>query len=57
MLANQNFFSEQAQLRAKEAEIAVLQRRLADLEAENGRLWGAMHSTGDLLRKLLTDDE
>jgi hypothetical protein len=44
-------------LRAKEAELAVLENRVAELEAENRRLWGAMRSTGELLRKFLPEDE
>jgi hypothetical protein len=42
-------------LRAKEAEIAVLEKRVAELEAENRRLWGAMRATGELLRKFLPE--
>jgi len=44
-------------LRAKEAEIAVLEKRVAELEAENNRLWGAMRATGELLRKSLPEYE
>ena len=50
-------FSEEAQLRAREREIAVLRRRLADLRPRMAVFWQAMHSTGDLLRKFLTDDD
>ena len=48
---------EQNELRAKDAQIVVLEQRISALEAENKHLWGAMHATGDLFRKLLTEDE
>jgi hypothetical protein len=44
-------------LRAKQAEIFALETRVAELEAENRRLWTAMRATGVLLRKFLPEDE
>jgi hypothetical protein len=46
-----------SKLRAKEVEIAVLEKRVAELEAENQQLWGAMRATGELLRKFLPEGE
>jgi hypothetical protein len=44
-------------LRAEEAQISVLDKRAAEREAENRRLWGAMRATGELLRKCLLEDD
>jgi hypothetical protein len=46
-----------ADLQAKEAQINALERRVAELEAENRRLWAAMRSTGELLGRLLHPDD
>jgi hypothetical protein len=46
-----------SELRAREVQVGVLEKRVSELEIENRRLWGAMRSTGELLQKLLHDDE
>jgi hypothetical protein len=41
------------ELYSKEVEIAILRKRVAELEKENRRLWDAMRATGELLQKVL----
>jgi len=45
------------ELRARETQVGVLEKLVVELEIENQRLWDAMHAAGELLQKLLHDDE
>jgi hypothetical protein len=44
-------------LRDRESQVCLLEKRIAELETENQRLWDAMRSTGEMLEELLHDDE
>ena len=46
-----------ADARAREAYIIVLEKRVAEVEAENRQLWEAMRSTGEALGQLLPRGE
>jgi hypothetical protein len=46
-----------AALKAREAENSSLRKRVVELEIENRRLWDAMRATGELLRKLVPEDD
>jgi hypothetical protein len=46
-----------AALKAQEAENSILRKRVVELEIENRRLWDAMRATGELLRKLVPDED
>jgi hypothetical protein len=46
-----------AALKAREAENSSLRKRVVELEVENRRLWDAIRATGELLRKLVPEDD
>jgi hypothetical protein len=45
------------ELRARDAQVGLLEKRVIELETENQRLWNAMRSTGELLGKLLREGD